>query len=100
MESNAVSISQAIREVADQLKRGARKKIKIGSWVLEKDGTMLHDNPYYYIEGGSLTATDWIPHMAAKNWVNIKTFLHAYLVACRVRGIKHLTIDTETLYNL
>ena len=85
MESNAVSISQVARDLAAQLKRGARKKITIGSWVIEKDGTMLHDNPYYYIEGRYLTATDWIQHMAAKNWVNIKTFLHAYLVACRVR---------------
>lgn len=72
------------------------KKIeKIGSWSIEQDGTMVHERTNYYIEGARLDNENWLVHMAAKRWVDMREFTQAYFTACRVRGIKNLTVRAD-----
>ena len=68
-----------------------RENIQVGDWTIEPDGTMIHHD----IEGSRLTETNWIAHMAQKNWVNVRIFVRAYFMACQVRGIRTVTVKTN-----
>lgn len=72
-----------------------KENIKIGSWMIEPDGSMLHENPYYCIEGFELNGCNWITHMACKNWVDIKEFIRAFFAACRRRGLTFVEIRSD-----
>ena len=74
------------------------KKIdKINGWTIEKDGSMVHDSGYY-IEGYRLNEGNWLTHMAAKNWVDMKEFTRAYFYACQVRGITEVNLRTDYMF--
>ena len=72
-----------------------KQNIQVGDWTIEPDGTMVHESPAYDIEGTRLTDTNWIAHMAQKNWVNMRIFVRAYFMACQVRGIRTVTVKTN-----
>lgn len=74
------------------------KNYLIGSWKIEKDGTMVHQDTNYYIEGDRLSEDNWIQHMAEKKWVDLRQFVRAYLLACQVRGIKSVKISTSKMW--
>ena len=71
------------------------EKIKVHDWEIDPDGTMLHERPYYCIEGGCLDQGNWIMHMFRKNWVNPYDFVDAFFHACRVRGLDKVTLDPK-----
>ena len=75
-----------------------KETMQVGSWTIEKDGTMTHDSPYYYIEGPRLGTENWITHMAGKRWVDLRTFVRAYFTACQVRGLRTVTLRTDFMF--
>lgn len=72
-----------------------KNKTKIGTWEIEPDGSMLHENPYYCIEGYRLEEGNWLTHMVAKNWVDAREFISAFFTACRVRGLESVTLNPK-----
>ena len=71
----------------------------IDSWKIEEDGTMVHDGrPWYEIDGSRLGEDHWIQHMIAKNWVDARKFVRAYLYACQIAGLKQVTISTSKMF--
>ena len=68
-----------------------KKEIEANDWKVQKDGTMLHEDPYYCIEGYRL-AENWLEHMKGKRWVNMSTFVDAYIRACYAAGVKNVQI--------
>lgn len=67
----------------------------IGPWAIGTDGTMVHESPYYYIEGSRLNNENWILHMADKRWVDVRIFVRAFFTACRIRGLDKVTIRAD-----
>lgn len=70
----------------------------VGSWNIEKDGSMTHETPYYDIDGASLSTGNWLTHMACKRWVDMREFTHAFFTACRVRGIQNVTLRADITF--
>jgi hypothetical protein len=70
-----------------------KNNTKIGTWEIEPDGSMLHEKPYYCIEGNRLGEGNWLTHMVAKNWVDAREFVRAYFIACQIRGLESVTLN-------
>lgn len=70
-----------------------KSNTKIGTREIEPDGSMLHEKPYYCIEGNRLEEGNWLTHMVAKNWVDAREFIRAYFTACQVRGLESVTLN-------
>jgi len=60
-------------------------------WKVEKDGTMVHRRTGYTITSERL-GENWLNHMAEKNWVNMDTFVRAYIHACAVAHVDNVKI--------
>ena len=77
---------------------------RCGSWVIERDGSMLHVNPSrpgyydYYIEGDRLNEGNWVTHMIEKRWVNAQEFIRAFFTACQKRGLERVTLNANYLF--
>lgn len=71
---------------------------RIGSWSIEKDGTMVHRETNYYIEGNRLNNENWLIHMAAKRWVDMREFTQAYFAACRTRGLTNVNVRADITF--
>ena len=96
--NKSMTTTKSLSEVWKGMIADMREKQEKGDfWEIQKDGTMVHKTPYYYIDGSRLDE-DWIVHMSRKNWVDMKEFIRAYLTACRVRGIKMVNIRTDQLF--
>ena len=57
-------------------------------WIVTKVGDILCIPYYYGIYNYALKSEDWIIHMAEKVWVNLNTFIPAYIEACKRKGLK------------
>jgi len=75
-----------------------KNNTKIGTWTIEPDGSMLHERPYYCIEGASLDQGNWITHMVKKNWVDAKVFVEAFFAACLRRGLVSVSLRSDYNY--
>lgn len=57
-------------------------------WTVEDDGTMIYNGRgRYVIEGYRLADENWLDHMSQKSWVDMNTFVPAYLRACENAGV-------------
>jgi hypothetical protein len=52
---------------------------------------MSHKRYAYVIPAGRL-GENWLEHMSEKCWVNMNTFVTAYIRACHLAGIKSVQI--------
>ena len=68
-------------------------------WPVTDEGDLVCKDRHYLIEKERLTEMgwniNWISHMAEKNWVNLNSFIPAYLLALKRAGVKTLTIDVD-----
>jgi len=55
-------------------------------WTIGADGTMRHKKNGYLIEGFRLSE-NWLDHMSEKRWVDMNTFVPAYITACTRAGV-------------
>lgn len=60
-------------------------------WTVHEDGTMVHNDKGYVIEGWRLTE-NWLEHMSEKNWVDMNTFVPAYIRACYIADVQKVEI--------
>lgn len=97
--NKSILTSQSIYDVLMGVAADMRERRERGDyWEIEKDGTMIHKDPYYYIEGARLNDENWLTHMARKKWVDMKEFVDAYFTACRVRGLDRVSIRTDLMW--
>lgn len=82
-----LNILEAIR--LGELER--RKEIDESDWKVGPDGSMTHEDPYYFIEGCRLDE-NWLEHMSQKKWVNMNTFVRAYIRACYTARVNTVQI--------
>lgn len=61
-------------------------------WTVSKDGDISHKGNEYVIASFRLGAENWIGHMAEKRWVDMNTFIPAYIEACRRAGVTFVQI--------
>jgi hypothetical protein len=88
------SIRKDCTSIGDIMRNGLlsiQREIAESDWTVERDGTMVHKSTGYYIEATRL-GENWLEHMAAKTWVNMKTFVKAYIRACYIAGVKTVRI--------
>lgn len=64
-------------------------------WEISENGDLTHKKRGYLIEAWQLKENDWLLHMMEKGWVNLNTFVPAYLEACRRAGINKISIMTH-----
>ena len=68
-------------------------------WTVTDEGDLVCKDRHYLIEKERLTEMgwniNWISHMAEKKWVNLNSFIPAYLLALKRAGVKTLTIDVD-----
>ena len=60
-------------------------------WMVEDDGTMVSKQNGYTITHERL-GENWLQHMAEKTWVNMNTFVRAYIHACAIAHVKSVQI--------
>lgn len=60
-------------------------------WYVDGEGYLCHKGEYYEIDPDRL-AENWIGHMARKRWVNMNTFIPAYIEACERAGVQQVNI--------
>lgn len=60
-------------------------------WYIDEEGYLCHKGEYYEIDPDRL-AENWIGHMARKRWVNMNTFIPAYIEACERAGVQQVNI--------
>lgn len=63
-----------------------------GEWKITPEGDLEHAKFDYFIESYRLGTENWLEHMAGKTWVNLNTFVPAYLEACHRAGITSVKI--------
>lgn len=64
----------------------------VREWTVEPDGSMVHNGrPFYEITGARLEE-NWLEHMSEKTWVDMNTFVPAYITACYRAGVKSVEI--------
>ena len=56
-------------------------------WAVSKDGDISHKGNEYVIASFRLGRENWLGHMAEKRWVDLNTFIPAYIEACRRAGV-------------
>lgn len=83
-------------QTEEDIARAIRLKGKnpFGKWKVYKDGTMVHDE-FYEIGPDQLTQDDWILHLMEKTWIDLNTFIPAYLKALCNAKIGRVTILTD-----
>ena len=68
----------------------------VPDWTVEGDGTLVNKEKGYAIGPDQLLEQkDWILHMMGKPWVNLNSFIPAYLLALKRLGIKNAEILTS-----
>jgi hypothetical protein len=67
----------------------------ISDWMVDKDGNLVNKEKAYEIPRDRLTEDDWIIHMMEKGWVNMNSFMPAYLEALKRAGHRSVRIKTE-----
>lgn len=65
---------------------------KTNDWTVGSDGTMSHKRYYYIIEGRSLYEGNWLDHMMQKTWVDMNTFVPAFLEACSRARVEEVRV--------
>lgn len=74
------------------------QKIQVGTWAIDRAGNMYHASPAYDIDGSRLGDGNWITHMAAKRWVDMREFVRAYFTACQIRGLRTVSLRTDFMF--
>lgn len=59
-------------------------------WTITEEGDIEHANGYY-VEAERL-GENWLEHLSKKKWVDMNTFIPAYIEACRRAGVKTVKI--------
>ena len=67
-----------------------RRPVWEPDWTITDDGDLEHRN-HYYIEKERL-GENWLGHMREKTWVDMNTFVPAYIEACRRAGVKAVKV--------
>ena len=62
-------------------------------WEVSPSGDMYCADASYHIAAERLGTENWLDHIAGKTWVNLNTFIPAYIEACRRAGIKTVKIQ-------
>ena len=65
-------------------------------WTVTEEGDLVNKNRSYIITREQLTEKDWILHMIGKGWINLNSFIPAYLDALRKAG--HDSVEILTRY--
>lgn len=68
-----------------------RAEAQASDWAVDKHGNMEHKKTGYYITADRL-AENWLQHMSEKTWVNMDTFVRAYIRACYIARVKTVNI--------
>ena len=68
-----------------------KKEIDESDWKVDAEGSMTHEKPYYFIEASRL-GENWLEHMSNKGWVNLDTFVRAYIRACYIARVNTVQI--------
>lgn len=70
-------------------------------WLVSRTGDLIGGRNFGYGIYDYQNGDTWIPHMAEKNWVDLHTFIPAYVEALCRRGYKEYTIklsyDSESI---
>lgn len=66
--------------------------VQFKDWVVRIDGTLEHADPSYTIDGSNLKEGSWISQMNEKTWIDMNTFMDAYLFALSRAGVDKLEI--------
>lgn len=75
----------------EELRKMILEEERNNDWNVESDGTMSHKKYAYVIPAGRL-GENWLEHMSEKCWVNMNTFVTAYIRACHLAGIKSVQV--------
>ena len=63
-----------------------------GKWIVTKEGDLDYNNGRYFIDHKRLNEKDWLSHIQEKGWIDLNDFIPAFWAACKVVGIKQLSI--------
>lgn len=61
-------------------------------WTVTATGTMKATR-YDYVIDSSRLGENWLEHMSEKRWVDMNTFVPAYIIACARAGVKIVEIS-------
>ncbi len=68
---------------------------RYGKWIAYKSGSLFHEDNLYIPEDKVLNDDTWVIHMmSAVEWVDLNTFIPAYLQACKNAGKKRIQVRT------
>jgi hypothetical protein len=87
-----VTLSDGFEEREERRKRLRTEDVKFDDWTVTVTGDLLNQTNDYSIPFDRLQEDLWIPHMRKKNWINMNTFIDAYLFALSRSGVTRLEI--------
>lgn len=61
-------------------------------WTVLDDGSMINKKRSYYIEACTLASGNWLDHMMQKTWVDMNTFVPAFLEACSRARVEEVRV--------
>lgn len=68
----------------------------VPDWTVDEDGALVNKEKAYEISPDQLlNKKDWILHVMKKPWVNLNSFIPAYLLALKRLGVKTAQILTS-----
>lgn len=68
-----------------------RAEAQASDWAVDQYGNMEHKKTGYCITHERLDE-NWLEHMSEKTWVNMNTFVRAYIRACYLANVKKVSI--------
>ena len=76
--------------IVEAIKKEQERRAK-SDWYVDGEGYLCHKGEYYEIDPGRLSE-NWIARMSHKRWVNMNTFIPAYIEACHRAGVEQVKI--------
>lgn len=64
---------------------------EFGRWEVSTNGNLKHSDPDYLIESARIKEKDWLLHMMEKSWIDLNTFVPAFLQASKNIGLNYIS---------
>ena len=83
--------SKTLGELLANYEKELEERRERCDWYIDEEGYLCHKKYYYEIAPDRLSE-NWIAHMSHKRWVDMNTFIPAYIDACRLAGVEQVKI--------